>query len=48
MTMESFLEMLDMNNLKTITENDSDYADDPEPNTGNEKMSQSATSVQYS
>ena len=48
MTMESFLESLDMTNLKTIIENDSDYADEPEADTGNEKMSQSATSVQYS
>ena len=48
MTMESFLESLDMSNLKSIIENDSDYADEVEPNDGNEKMSQSATSVQYS
>lgn len=48
MTMESFLESLDMTNLKTIIENDSDYADEPEEDNGNEKVSQSATSVQYS
>ena len=39
MTMESFLESLDMSNLKSIIENDSDYADEVDPNTGNEKMS---------
>ena len=46
--METFLETLDMNNLRTMIENDSDYGDEVPAVSSlivNDKMSQSATSI---
>ena len=46
--METFLETLDMDNLRTMIENDSDYGDEVPAQSSlivNDKMSQSATSV---
>ena len=45
--METFLETLDMANLRTMIENDSDYGDEVPASSMivNDKMSQSATSV---
>ena len=43
--METFLETLDMANLRTMIENDSDYGDEAPPASSlmvNDKMSQSA------
>ena len=47
-SVETFLETLDMDNLRTMIENDSDYGDEVPAQSSlivNDKMSQSATSV---
>lgn len=46
--MEEFLGSLDMTNLKTMIENDSDYGDEDDIVVCNEKMSQSNTSINCS
>ena len=46
--MEQFLESVDMSNLRTMLENDSDYCDEVDMVAGTDKASQSATSHQYS
>ena len=46
--METFLQTLDMSNLRTILENDSDYGDEIDMVGVNDRASQSATSHQYS
>lgn len=43
--MEQFLESLDMSNLKTMIENDSDYGEEADLGVGADKVSQSATSL---
>jgi hypothetical protein len=48
MTMEEFLDSLDMTNLKTMIDNDSDYGDEADVGACNEKLSQSATSMNCS
>lgn len=46
--MEEFLKTLDMSNLKTMIENDSDYGDEADMVVCNDKVSQSATSMNCS
>lgn len=48
MTMEEFLVSLDMSNLKCAFENDSDYGEEADLGAGTDKVSQSATSMQFS
>ena len=43
--MEQFLDQIDMSNLKTMIENDSDYGDEADLGAGADKVSQSATSI---
>ena len=45
--MEEFLEKLDMNNLRSMIENDSDYGDE-EPGAANDVISSSVQSMQFS
>ena len=46
--MEEFLDSIDMTNLKSMIEADSDYGDEADMVDCNEKMSQSATSINCS